>query len=106
MKNLEGFTMKGKRSWCVGSINLSMVSNNHLGRGTRSLTHISRNWDSREVRFTTIYTKQVRYHFIYVALYVKNMLLVGYNMHLVKEVKQQLSSKFDMKDIEEAHFIF
>ena len=33
------------------------------------------------------------------------MLLVGYNMNLIKEVKQCLSSKFDMKDIEPMHFI-
>ena len=33
------------------------------------------------------------------------MLLVGNNMNLIKEVKQQLSSKFDMKYVGQTHFI-
>ena len=33
------------------------------------------------------------------------MLLVGNNMDVIKEVKSQLSSKFDMKDIGVANFI-
>ena len=52
-----------------------------------------------------VYSKQVKYHFIYVALYVNNMLLVGNNMYLIKEVKWKLSSKFDMKDLGTTHFI-
>jgi hypothetical protein len=38
-------------------------------------------------------------------LYVDDMLLVGNNMDVIKEVKSQLSSKFDMKDIDVANFI-
>ena len=52
-----------------------------------------------------VYRKQVRDHFIYVALYVDDMLLVGNNMDLIKEVNQQLSSKFNMKDPAPTHFI-
>jgi hypothetical protein len=33
------------------------------------------------------------------------MLLVGNNMDVIKEVKSQLSSKFDMKDLGVANFI-
>ena len=33
------------------------------------------------------------------------MLLIGNNMNLIKDVKKQLSSKFDMKDIGLANFI-
>ena len=32
-------------------------------------------------------------------------MLVGNNMHLVKEVQQQLSSKFNLKDLGATHFI-
>jgi hypothetical protein len=46
-----------------------------------------------------VYSKQIGNHFIYVVLYVDDMLLVGNNMDVIKEVKSQLSSKFDMKDI-------
>ena len=38
-------------------------------------------------------------------MYVNDMLLVGNNMDLIKEMKQQLSSKFDMKDLGPTHFI-
>ena len=52
-----------------------------------------------------VYNKQVGEHFIYIALYVNDMLLVGNNMDLHKEVKHQLSSKFDMKYLGPTHFI-
>jgi hypothetical protein len=38
-------------------------------------------------------------------LYVDDMLLVGNNMDVIKEVKLQLSSKFDIKDLGAANFI-
>jgi hypothetical protein len=52
-----------------------------------------------------VYSKKVGNHFIYVVLYVDDMLLVGNNMDVIKEVKSQLSSKFDMKDIDATNFI-
>jgi hypothetical protein len=52
-----------------------------------------------------VYSKQVCNHFIYVVLYVDEMLLVGNNMYVIKKVKSQLSSKFDMKDLGAANFI-
>ena len=42
-----------------------------------------------------VYYKHVGEHFIYVVLYGNDMMLVGNNM----EVKLQLSSKVDMKDL-------
>jgi hypothetical protein len=51
-----------------------------------------------------VYSKQVGNHFIYVLSYVDDMLLVGNNMDVIKEVKSQLSSKFDMKDLGAANF--
>jgi hypothetical protein len=52
-----------------------------------------------------VYSKQFGNHFIYVVLYVDDMLLVGNNMDVIKEVKSQLSSKFDMKDLNVVNFI-
>jgi hypothetical protein len=52
-----------------------------------------------------VYSKKVDNHFIYVVLYVDDMLLVGNNMDVIKEVKSKLSSKFDMKDLGAANFI-
>jgi hypothetical protein len=52
-----------------------------------------------------IYSKEEGRNFIYVALYVDDMLLIGNSMDAIKEVKKQLSSKFDMKDLSETKFI-
>jgi hypothetical protein len=52
-----------------------------------------------------IYSKEESGHFIYVALYVNDMLLIGNNMGAIKKVKKQLSSKFDMKELSATNFI-
>jgi hypothetical protein len=52
-----------------------------------------------------VYSKQVGNHFIYVVVYVDDMLLVGNNMDVIKEVKSHLSFKFDMKYLGVANFI-
>ena len=52
-----------------------------------------------------VYSKQVGNHFICVVLYFDDMLLVKNNMDVIKDVKSQLSSKFDMKDLGVANFI-
>jgi hypothetical protein len=52
-----------------------------------------------------IYSKEEGGHFIYVALYVDDMLLNGNSMDTIKEVKKQLSSKFDTKDLGATNFI-
>jgi hypothetical protein len=46
-----------------------------------------------------VYSKEEGEHFIYVALYVDDMLMVGNSMETINEVKMQLFSKFNMKDI-------
>jgi hypothetical protein len=52
-----------------------------------------------------IHSKEKGGHFIYVALYVEDMLLIGNNMNAIKEVKKQLSSSFDMKYLGAKNFI-
>jgi hypothetical protein len=65
-----------------------MVYSNHLGCGTKSLTHTSLDWDLSISRVDHyVYSKQVGNHFIYVVLYVDDMLLVGNNMDVIKVVK-------------------
>jgi hypothetical protein len=53
----------------------------------------------------SIYYKEEGGHFIYVALYANDMFLIGNIMEAIKEVKKQLSSKFNMKDLGVANFI-
>jgi hypothetical protein len=52
-----------------------------------------------------IYSKEEGGCFIYVALYVDNMLLIGNNVNAIKKAKKQLSSKFNMKDLSPTNFI-
>ena len=52
-----------------------------------------------------VHYKQVGDHFINIVLYVDDMLLIGNNKDVIKEVKSRPSSKFDMKDLGAANFI-
>ena len=51
-----------------------------------------------------VYSKEEGGCFIYVALYVDDM-LIGNNMDAIKEVKKKLSSNMEMKDLGAANFI-
>ena len=53
-----------------------------------------------------VYYKKVREHFIYIVLYVDDMLLFGNNMEVIKEVKMWLSSQFDMKYFNASNLIW
>jgi hypothetical protein len=53
----------------------------------------------------SIYSKQEGGNFIYVYLYVDDMLLIGNNMDTIKEVKKKLSSKLEIKDLDVANLI-
>jgi hypothetical protein len=52
-----------------------------------------------------VYSKEEGDHFIYVVLYVDDMMLVVKNMDVINEVKLQLSYKFNMKDLGASNFI-
>jgi hypothetical protein len=52
-----------------------------------------------------IYSKEEGGNFIYISLYVDDMLIIGNIRDAIKEVKKQLSSKFGMKDINATNFI-
>jgi hypothetical protein len=52
-----------------------------------------------------VYFKLIGDHLIYLVLYVDDMLLIGNNKEIIQDVKTQLSSKFDMKDIGASNFI-
>jgi hypothetical protein len=52
-----------------------------------------------------IYPKEEAGCFIYVALYVDDMLLIENNMNAIKEVNKEISSMFDMNHIGASNFI-
>ena len=52
-----------------------------------------------------MYFKLIGDHVIYLVLYVDDMLLVGNDKEIIQDLKTQLSSKFDMKDLGAANYI-
>nr|AAF65309.1 reverse transcriptase [Picea glauca] len=106
MKQPEGFVVKGNKE-LVCKINKSLCGVKQSPRMwyQKFDTYILRLGFVISRADHCVYSKQVGNHFIYVVLYVDDMLLVGNNMDVIKEVKSQLSSKFDMKDLGAANFI-
>jgi hypothetical protein len=106
MKQPEGFVVKGKK-YLVCKLKRSIYGlkqsprmwYQHFNTYILSLGFVRKKVDHY------IYSKDEGGSFIYVALYVDNMLLIGKNMDTIKEVKKQLSSKFDMKDLSLTNFI-
>jgi hypothetical protein len=106
MKQPEGFVVKGKKE-LVCKLKKSLYGLKQSPRMwyQKFDTYILGLGFVRSRADHCVYSKQVGNHFIYVVLYVDDMLLVGNNMDVIKEVKSQLSSKFDMKDLGAANFI-
>jgi hypothetical protein len=106
IKKLEGFVLKGNKE-LVCKLNKSLYG---LKQSPRMWyqnfdTYILELGFVRKRVDHCVYSKQVGNHFIYVVLYVDDMLLVGNKMDVIKEVKSRLSSKFYMKDLSASNFI-
>jgi hypothetical protein len=52
-----------------------------------------------------VYFKLIGDYLIYLVSYVDDLLLIGNNNKIILDVKTQLSSKFDMKDLDATNFI-
>ena len=100
MKQSKGFMVKGKKEMAC-----------KIKKSLYGLKQSPRMWYQKFDKYIhglgfvrsevdhCVYYKKVGEQFIYVVLYVDDMLLVGNNMEVIKEVKMKLSSKFDMKDL-------
>jgi hypothetical protein len=65
-----------------------------------------RNFGFKEnIKDNCVYTKFKNGRFIFLILYVDDILLASSNVSLLLETKKFLSSKFDMKDLGEASFV-
>jgi hypothetical protein len=106
MKQPKGFAVKGKQE-LVCKLKISCYG---LKQSSRMWYH---NFDTYILslgflRSTTdhcIYSKEEGGCFIYVSLYVDDMLLIGNIIDTINKVKKQLSSNFDMKDLGATNFI-
>ena len=52
-----------------------------------------------------MYFKLIGDHVIYLVLYVDDMLLLGNDKEIIQDLRTQLSSKLDMKDLGAANYI-
>jgi hypothetical protein len=105
MKQAEGFVVKGKK-YLVCKLKRSLYG---LKQSPRMWyqnfdTYILSLGFVRRKPNHCIYSKEEGGSFIYVSLYVDDMLLIGNNMNTIKEVKKNPSSKFDMKYIDATDF--
>ena len=106
MRQPEGFAVKGKKELVC-----------KLKKSLYGLKHSSRMWYQkfdtfiRGLGFTRskadhcVYFKLIGDRVIYLVLYVDDMLLVGNDKEIIQDLKTQLSSKFDMKDLGAANYI-
>eukprot|EP00253_Pinus_taeda_P003016 PITA_03016 len=106
MKQPEAFSVKGKKELVC-----------KLKKSLYGLKQSPRMWYQkfdtfiRGLGFTRskadhcVYFKLIGDHVIYLVLYVDYMLLVGNNKEIIEDLKTQLSSKFDMKDLGSTNYI-
>jgi len=106
MKQPEGFVVRGKKDLvCKLKISLYGLKQSPRMWYQKFDTYILSLGFVRNKVNHFIYSKEESGHFIYVALYVNDMLLIGNNMGAIKKVKKQLCSKFDMKELSATNFI-
>ena len=106
MKQPEGFAVKGKKELVC-----------KLKKPLYGLKQSPRMWYQkfdtfiRGLGFTRskedhcVYFKLIGYHVIYLVLYVDDMLLVGNDKEIIQDLKTQLYSKSDMKDLPTTNYI-
>jgi hypothetical protein len=106
MKQPEGFVVKGNK-YLVCKLKRSLYGLNQSPRMwyQKFDTYILSFGFVRSKANHYIYSKEEGGCFIYVAFYVDDLFLIGKNIDAIKEVKNKLSSKFDMKDIGAINFI-
>ena len=106
MAQPKGFVVKGKEN--MGC---------HLKKSIYGLKQASRQWYLKfdrtikgfgfkeNVEDNYVYAKFKNEKYIFLVLYVDNILLASSDVNLLLETKKLLSSKFDMKDLGEASFV-
>jgi hypothetical protein len=107
MKQPEGFDVKGKKELvCTLKISLYGLKPSPRMWYQKFDTYMLGLGFTRSKEDHCVYFKLIGDHLIYLVFYVDDMLLVGNNKEIIQDVKTQLSSKFDMKDLGDSNFIF
>jgi hypothetical protein len=105
MKQPEGFAVKGKKE-LVCKLKKSLYGLKQSPRMwyQKFDTYMLGLGFTRSKEDHCVYFKLIGDHLIYLVLYVDDMLLIG-NKEIIQDVKTQVASKFDMKDLDASNFI-
>eukprot|EP00253_Pinus_taeda_P028341 PITA_28341 len=105
MKQPEGFVVKGKKE-LVCKLKKSMYGLKQSPRMWYQKFDTMRGLGfTRRKEDHCVYFKLIGDRVIYLVLYVDDMLLVGNNKEILEDLKTQLSSKFNMKDLGAENYI-
>jgi hypothetical protein len=106
IKKLEGYAVKGKKE-LVCKLKKSLYGLKQSPRMwyQKFDTYMLGLGFTRSKEDHSVYSKLIGDHLIYLVLYVDDMLLIGNSKEIIQDVKTQLSSKFDMKDLGASNFI-
>ena len=107
MKQPEGFMVKGKKE-LVCRLKKSLYGLKQSPRMwyQKFDTYIQGLGFTRSKEDHYVYFKLIGDRVIYLVLYVDDMLLIGNDKEIIQNLKTQLFSKFDMKDLGAANYIF
>ena len=106
MKQQEGYTVKGKKEMvCKMKKSLYGLKQSPRMWYQKFDTYMLGLGFTRSKEDHCVYFKLFGDHLIYLVLYVDDMLLIGNNKEIIQDVKTQISSKFDMKDLSASNFI-
>jgi hypothetical protein len=105
MKQPEGFGVKGKELVCKLKNLMYGLKQSPRMWYQKFDTYMLGLGFTRSKEDHCVYFKLIGDHLIYLVLYVDDMLLIRNNKKIIQDVKTQLSSKFDMKDLSASNFI-
>jgi hypothetical protein len=106
MKQREGFVVKGKKELlCKLKKSLYGLKESPRMWYKKFDTYMLGLGFKRRKNDHCVYFKLIGDHLIYFVLYVDDMFLIGNNKEIIQDVKYQLSSKFNMKDLRASNFI-
>ena len=106
MKQPKGFMVKGKKDLvCRLKNSLYGLKQSPRMWYQKFDTYIQGLGFTRSKEDHCVYFKLIGDRVIYLALYVDDMLLIGNDKEIIQDLKTQLLSKFDMKDLGAANYI-
>ena len=107
MKQPEGFVKTGKEEYvCKLKKSIYGLKQASKQQYTNVDSVISSFGFSENIVDECVYVKTVGNNFIFLILYVDDILLASNNFKILKDTKTFLSSNFNMKDLGEASYVF